>query len=121
VLLKTGGRRLPLTCTAAPVYDARGGLNAVLDISALSSPATQGSQHLALQLVKVYAAHIENASFLQRFRHDWILRLSAGAAVPRRHPDYLLALDAGGRLIGHNRRAQRMLEAAQGPGGAGGR
>ena len=26
------------------------------------------------------------------------------------NPDYLLALDAGGRLIGHNRRAQLLLQ-----------
>ena len=104
---------IPLTCSAAPVYDALGQLNAVLDISALSSPQPKGSQHLALQLVKVYAAHIENASFLHRFRHDWILRLSAAPQFLDVNPDYLLAVDAGGRVIGHNRRAQLLLEAAQ--------
>jgi transcriptional regulator of acetoin/glycerol metabolism len=55
---------IPLTCTTSPVYDARGQLTAVLDISALSSPGPKGSQALALQLVKMYAQHIENAAFL---------------------------------------------------------
>ena len=105
---------IPLTCSAAPVYDALGQLNAVLDISALSSPQPKDSQHLALQLVKVYAGHIENASFLHRFRHDWVLRLSAAPQFLDVNPDYLLALDASGRLIGHNRRAQLILEAAAG-------
>ncbi len=105
---------IPLTCTSAPVYDASGALNAVLDISALTSPSAKESQHLALQLVKVYAHHVENASFLHRFRHDWILRLSSAPQFLDVNPDYLLALDAAGRLIGHNRRAQLLLEAACG-------
>ena len=101
---------IPLTCTTAPVFDALGQLTAVLDISALRSPLPKDSQHLALQLVKVYAQHVENASFLQRFRHDWILRLSAAPPFLDANPEYLLALDAGGRIIGHNRRAQLLLQ-----------
>jgi transcriptional regulator of acetoin/glycerol metabolism len=68
---------IPLTCTTAPVYGAQGQLNAVLDISQLSSAQPKQSQHLALQLVKVYAQHIENANFLHSFRHAWVLRLSS--------------------------------------------
>jgi transcriptional regulator of acetoin/glycerol metabolism len=101
---------IPLTCTAAPVFDATGRLSAVLDISMLSSDQPKGSQHLALQLVKVYAQHVENAQFLQRFRRDWVLRLSPAPQFLDVNPDYLLALDAGGRLIGHNRRAQLLLQ-----------
>lgn len=102
---------IPLTCTTAPVYDALGQLNAVLDISALTSPSAKQSQHLALQLVKVYANHVENASFVHRFRHDWILRLSGAPQFLDVNPEYLLAVDAVGRVIGHNRRAQLLLEA----------
>jgi transcriptional regulator of acetoin/glycerol metabolism len=101
---------IPLTCTTSPVYDALGQLTAVLDISALSSPEPKGSQGLALQMVKMYAQHIENAAFLQRHRHDWVLRLSGAPQFLDVNPEYLLALDAGGRVIGHNRRAQRALE-----------
>jgi len=102
---------IPLTCTAAPVFDAQGKLNAILDISALSSPQPKQSQHLALQLVKVYAQHVENAAFLHRYRAEWILRLSAAPQFLDVNPDYLLAVDAAGRVIGHNRRAQLLLEA----------
>jgi transcriptional regulator of acetoin/glycerol metabolism len=101
---------IPLTCTAAPVFDTLGRLNAVLDISQLSSQQPKASQHLALQLVKVYAQHVENAAFLQRHRHDWVLRLSEAPQFLDVNPDYLLALDAGGRVIGHNRRAQLLFE-----------
>ncbi|HSB98621.1 MAG TPA: GAF domain-containing protein, partial [Burkholderiaceae bacterium] len=59
---------IPLTCTAAPVFDPLGRLNAILDISALTSPQAKSSQHLALQLVKVYASRVENANFLRCFR-----------------------------------------------------
>jgi len=108
---------IPLTCTAAPLFDTHGSLNAVLDISALSSPSAKASQALALQLVKIYAAHIENANFLRVHRHDWILRLNAAPEFLDVNPEYLIALDAGGRIVGHNRRAQRMLEAEWGAGG----
>ena len=101
---------IPLTCTAAPVFDSAGRLNAILDISALVSPTPKSSQQLALQLVKVYAHHIENAHFARVHRHDWSLRLSSAPAFVDVNPDYLLALDACGRVIGHNRRAQELLE-----------
>lgn len=101
---------IPLTCTTAPVFDGRGRLNAVLDISALRSPQSRESQHLALQMVQIYAQHVENASFLRQFRHDWVLRLSASPQFLEVNPDYLLALDAAGRVIGHNRRAQMLLQ-----------
>ena len=101
---------IPLTCTTSPVFDPLGQLTAVLDISALSSPHNKDSQHLALQLVKMYAGLIENANFLQRYRRDWILRLNESPEFVDVNPRYLLALDAAGRVIGHNRAAQRLLE-----------
>ena len=101
---------IPLTCTTAPVFDSAGQLSAVLDISQLSSSQPKESQHLALQLVKMYAHDIENAAFLHRHRHDWVLRLSQAPQFLDVQPDYLLALDANGRVLGHNRRAQLALQ-----------
>ena len=101
---------IPLTCTTAPVYDSAGQLSAVLDISQLSSQQPKESQHLALQLVKMCAHDIENAAFLHRHRHDWVLRLSQAPQFLDVQPDYLLALDANGRVVGHNRRAQLALQ-----------
>ena len=103
---------IPLTCTSAPIYGAQGQLQAVLDISALTSPSAKQSQHLALQMVRTYAHHVESASFLLRFRHHWVLRLSAAPQFLDVNPDYLLALDDSGRIVGHNRRAQQLLEPA---------
>ncbi len=101
---------IPLTCTAAPVFDSLGSLNAIIDISALVSPGPKSSQQLALQLVRIYAHHIENAHFTRMHCRDWMLRLSSAPAFVDVNPDYLLALDAAGRVVGHNRRAQQLLE-----------
>ena len=101
---------IPLTCTAAPVYDPRGALMAVLDVSQLSSSKPKESQHLALQLVRMYAQQVENAYFLHLFRNDWVLRLSAAPQFLDVSPEFLLALGPDGRVIGHNRRAQLLLE-----------
>ena len=103
---------IPLSCTAAPLYDPLGRLNAILDISALTSPQAKSSQHLALQLIKVYASRVENAHFLRCFRRDWIVKVHPSPEFVEISPDQLIALDAGGRIIGHNRAAQQMLEDA---------
>ncbi len=106
---------IPLTCTTAPVFDSAGELSAVLDISQLSSSQPKASQQLALQLVKMCAHDIENAAFLHRHRTHWILRLSAAPQFLDVQPDYLLALDASGRVVGHNRRAQLALQGGRNP------
>jgi transcriptional regulator of acetoin/glycerol metabolism len=101
---------IPLTCSTAPVYGSDGRLNAVLDISALTSPQPKASQHLALQLVKMAAQRVEDAGFLRRFGQEWVLRLSSAPQFLEVSPEYLLALDASGHVCGHNRRAQLLLE-----------
>ena len=106
---------IALTCTTAPVFDSAGELSAVLDISQLSSNQPKASQQLALQLVKLCANDIENAAFLHRHRDHWILRLSTAPQFLDVQPDYLLALDADGRVAGHNRRAQLALHGGRRP------
>ncbi|MDQ0473391.1 sigma-54-dependent Fis family transcriptional regulator [Labrys wisconsinensis] len=108
---------IPLTCTAAPVFDPGGALAAVLDISALRSPEPKESQFLALQLVKAFAHKIEIANLLNRFRNQWILKLSASFEFADIDPDLVLALDAAGRIIGFNNRARLLVEHER-PGGA---
>jgi transcriptional regulator of acetoin/glycerol metabolism len=105
---------IPLTCTAAPVYDPLGRLNAILDISALTSPQAKSSQHLTLQIAKVYAQRVENAYFLRVHRHDWVLKLHPSPEFVEISPDHLLALDTAGRIVGHNRAAQLLLEGEHG-------
>lgn len=105
---------IPLTCNATPLFDSRGTLSAILDISALVLPQARDSQNLALQLVRIYAGHIENAVFLRTHRQDWILKPNTTPDFVDVNPEYLIALDASGRIVGHNRRAHEMLAAEMG-------
>lgn len=100
---------IPLTCSAAPVYDAAGRIKAVLDISALSAPQHKDSQHLALQLVRMYSCKIENAYFLHSYRDHWILRMSAAPEFLEVSPEYLLAFDGSGNVMGYNHLAQLLF------------
>ncbi|HYH17082.1 MAG TPA: sigma-54-dependent Fis family transcriptional regulator [Azospirillum sp.] len=100
---------IPLTCTAAPVFDSGGALAAVLDISALRSPEPKISQYLALQMVKAYAHKIENANLYNNFRREWVVKLSASLEFAEVDPDFVIALDGAGRIIGFNRRAGLLL------------
>ncbi|KQN63570.1 sigma-54-dependent Fis family transcriptional regulator [Erwinia sp. Leaf53] len=101
---------IPLTCSAVPLFDPEGQLQAILDISALSSPQPRASQHLALQLAQVWAARIENAWFAHRHQNNWTLQLSAGAPFVGGSPEFLIAFDDRGLLAGHNHRGQCLLE-----------
>ncbi|GAA3584542.1 sigma-54-dependent Fis family transcriptional regulator [Gibbsiella greigii] len=101
---------IPLTCTAVPLFDPQGQLHAVLDISALNSPQPKSSQQLALQIARIYASQIENAYFEHLHRGDWMLKLSASYPLVNVNPDYLLAFDAGGKIVGHNHPALRLLQ-----------
>jgi hypothetical protein len=101
---------IPLTCTAAPVYDPLGRLSAVLDISALSSPQAKSSQHLALQLVKVYAQHVENAHFLRCFPRDWVLKLHPAPSSSRSAPTTCWRWTPAGASSATTARAQLLLQ-----------
>lgn len=100
---------IPLTCTAAPIFNSRGELAAILDISAMQSPPSKDSQHLALELVKSYARRIENANLMNIFRREWILKLSASPEFADVDPEYILALDHTGHIVGLNHQAQIRL------------
>ncbi|UTD25693.1 sigma-54-dependent Fis family transcriptional regulator [Bradyrhizobium sp. WD16] len=113
---------IPLTCTASPVFDSGGALAAVLDISALRSPAPKQSQYLARQLVTSCAHKIENANLINNFRRHWIVKLGASPEFADVDPDFVLAVDSGGRIIGFNDRARRLLrreDGLKGPSGQG--
>ncbi|KOC89296.1 sigma-54-dependent Fis family transcriptional regulator [Winslowiella iniecta] len=101
---------IPLTCSAVPLFDPTGPLLAIVDISALHSPQPKNNQHLALQIAQIAARQIENAWFSHRHRQDWILRLSEPDLCLAADSEFLLAFNDSGQLVGHNHRAQRMLE-----------
>lgn len=103
-----------LSCTAAPIYDSRGGLAAVLDISLLSSPRPRASQSLALNLVRQSARRIEMANLMAESRREWVLRLSGSAEFLDVDPEAAISLDGAGCIIGMTHAAARMLSQAGG-------
>ena len=100
---------IQLTCTTSPLFDPYGELLGILDISALHSPEPKSSQYMALELIKIYAQKIENANFLDCFRHQWIVRLSRSPEFVEVDPPYLLAVDQAGLIQGFNRNMQQLL------------
>ncbi|MBE0548089.1 MAG: GAF domain-containing protein, partial [Rubrivivax sp.] len=95
-----------VSCTAAPVRDARGEVVGVLDASSYFESRQRHTQ----ALVQMAATHIENGLLKHQMRTQWLL-----AVHPR--PEFLgtlsaglLAFDEGGRLLALNARASQLLQ-----------
>lgn len=99
----------PLSCTAAPIYDAHGKLSAVLDVSLLRSPSPKSSQNLAMNLVKASARRVEMANLMAMTRRDWVLRFSTSPEFLEVDPEAAVALDGSGRIIGMTHAAGTLL------------
>ncbi|MFM8746102.1 MAG: sigma-54-dependent Fis family transcriptional regulator [Aestuariivirga sp.] len=100
---------IPLTCTAAPIFDATGRLAAILDVAALTSPEEKTSQFLALQMVKSFAHRIETANLIRSCSRSWIVKLTSNRALAEVDTEYVLVLDSVGRIIGFNNFGARLL------------
>ena len=100
---------IALTCTSAPLFAPDGQLLGALDVSALRSPEARESQHLILQMTKMYAQTIEDANFVRHFARHWILRLGKSAGLVDVSSEVMLALDEHGMIVGANTGARRRL------------
>ncbi|WP_248802806.1 sigma-54-dependent Fis family transcriptional regulator [Pseudomonas sp. MWU13-2100] len=98
-----------LTCSAAPVFDPRGELLGVLDVSAVRSPDDRRSQHLIRQMVVQSAEEIEQAFFMSSAQGYWVLRAHHSPGYVDSHPDYLFAWDDDGQLQALNPAARQWL------------
>ena len=105
---------IPLTCTAAPIYDARGALAAVLDVSALRSPESKHSQALAMQLVRASTLRIEMAHLMAGFRSNWIMRFSRSQAFVDVDPEAAIAIDDSGCVVGMTHAGRKLMAHALG-------
>lgn len=101
---------ITLTCTVAPIFDPQGNLLAVLDVSSMSSPPSKASQHLVLQLVKMYAAMIENANFLASFEQEWVVQLKTNEDLSDATTEMLIALTGDGRILAANTAARKTFQ-----------
>ena len=100
---------IPLTCTVAPIFDPKGNLSAVLDISALRSPREKSSQFLALQIVKSFAHRVETANLIRSCTRNWIVKLTSNQALAEVDIEYVLVLDSAGRIVGFNHYGRQLL------------
>lgn len=104
----------PLSCTAAPIYDARGELAAVLDISLLSSPIRKVSQNLALHMVRATARRIELANLMAETRHEWVLRFAQLPEFLDVDPEAAVSIDGSGRILGMTHGGAQILARSAG-------
>ncbi len=105
-----GLSHIPLSCTAAPIFDTLGELVAVLDISLLRSPSPKSTQNLAMGLVTASARRVEMANLMAMTRRDWVLRFSISPEFLEVDPEAAVALDGAGRIIGITSGARRTLD-----------
>ncbi len=99
----------PLSCTAAPIYDVRGALSAVLDISLLSSPIKKASQNLALHLVTATVRRIELANLMAQASREWVLRFARSPEFLDVDPEAAISIDGSGRVIGMTNGGAKIL------------
>src|SRR5882762_3535540 len=94
-------RNTGLTCCAAPVFDPRGELVAVLDASGESDRAQQHT----LVLVNLSAQMIENRLFLHRFRDAFVVRFHSRPELVGMWSEGIIALDPAGTITAADRNA----------------
>jgi transcriptional regulator of acetoin/glycerol metabolism len=94
-----------LTCSAAPIFDHKGMLLGVIDVS-----GDRRSYHPhTLALATMSARMIEGQWFADRFRHSTRLHLHTNAMGLGTLHEAKLALDEDGRVLGADRRAIELL------------
>ncbi len=100
-------RNTGLTCCAAPLFNHRGELAAVLDASGESDRAQQHT----LALVNMSAQMIENRLFLHRFRDAYVVRFHSRPELVGTWSEGIIALDLAGAISAVNRNALFQLGA----------
>lgn len=94
-----------LTCSAAPIFDHKGALLGVIDVS-----GERRSYHPhTLALASMSARLIESQWFADRFRHSTRLHFHTNVKGLGTLHEGQLALDEDGRVLGVNRRAMELL------------
>jgi transcriptional regulator of acetoin/glycerol metabolism len=102
-------RNTGLTCCAAPIFDHRSELVAVLDASGESDRAQQHT----LVLVNMSAQMIENRLFLHRFRDAFVVRFHSRPELVGTWSEGIMALDPAGAVVALDRNALFQLGCRQ--------
>jgi transcriptional regulator of acetoin/glycerol metabolism len=98
-----------ITCSAAPIFDPRGELVAVLDAS---SDSKRAQQH-TMVLVNMSAQLIENRLFLCCMRDNYIVRFHSRPEFISTLGEGVIAFDGDGRIQAANRSALFQLDVAE--------
>ncbi len=100
-----------LTCTVAPIHGATGEIAAVLDVSTARA-SDHARQRLILDVVLNSVRRLENRIFRKHFRDAGatLVQLSHDREFLDAAEEYLLAVDAAGRVVGADRRALGRLK-----------
>ncbi|HWE74585.1 MAG TPA: helix-turn-helix domain-containing protein [Stellaceae bacterium] len=99
-------RNTDLSCSGAPIFDERGTLAAVLDVSAIDPQLSEHAHALTGVLTEEWARAIEERLFREHFRRNWIVAL---APLEDARRGMLLALDGDQHIVGADRTARRSL------------
>jgi transcriptional regulator of acetoin/glycerol metabolism/AraC-like DNA-binding protein len=99
-------RHMNLSCSGAPVFGVDGRLTAVLDVSAIDPDLSEGAHALTGALTIRSARAIEERSFREQFRREWIVAVSPPEGGAR---GMLLAIDGNQHIVGANRVARTSL------------
>jgi AraC-like DNA-binding protein len=96
-----------LSCLAAPIFDAEGGLIGFLDVLSSDGGLTVEASALANTVLRTTARAIEERAFRKRYHREWIIAL----ATPNGSgPGMLMAVDGQQqRIVGADRYAQSTL------------
>lgn len=89
----------PFSCTSSPVFDARGALVGVLDMTRLGRHAQPMD---VMGLIQFAVRNIENRLFLRQFARNSVLAFHSRQHYLRSAWQGMLALDDSGRIIGIN-------------------
>jgi len=96
-----------LTCSAAPIFNHKGALLGVLDVS-----GERRSYHPhTLALASMSARLIENQWFADKFRHQLRLRFHPNPSALGTLQEAVLALGEDGSVLGANRHAIELMDA----------
>ncbi|MDH2246805.1 sigma-54-dependent Fis family transcriptional regulator [Pseudomonas sp. GD03855] len=103
------GRHAALTCSASPVFDAEGGLLAVLNVSSAREDLSRQRRFHTMALTNLSAKLIESCFFLQHCEGDYLLRFHAQPEYIGLLSEGLLAFDGDGRITTINETALNLL------------
>lgn len=102
-----------MTCTGAPIFDVKGDVLALFDVSSIGRKDDPDILAHTRALLEMSARLISRRNFQDHFAGDWIIRFHQDAERVGLLEEGLLALDGDGKVIGADEQAIRHLSIDQ--------